>query len=339
MHKAIVLLQKEIRQHPVVPHSTGGSVASGDVFNKKPSHKIAKNGVQFDRPTQKTTVKRHPPSRRTRLRTKSAPKRTIDLKPSTKTIEGLADKQPTRLPKSFPDSSCKYLSSPVPSSMVVSSQNVPSSSSIPLSSVTNTTTGVKVTDCHSNTVTTSSAAAAVNSVLSGSAGATPLVRSTSSAPPPPVHHSTNTDPYYIPSYHHHYPMHNGYPYGPYPVVPYRYSPVPLYVAEVTRRYNEMYGHYQPSYYGSTHYRRPQPYHHYPNTAPVCDTGTQVNSVFYGSEGHKLSGERDQVGNGVMSDKVVKDDLQLDDGFVCKRLAVVKDLVSLLKKKLNGMNTI
>ncbi|XP_065907152.1 uncharacterized protein [Dysidea avara] len=320
--------KKESRHHPIVPHSTGNNVTTtGDQSNKKTSQHTTKNSVQFYQPPR-VASKRHPPSRRTRLRTKSAPKRTTDIKPSSRETTEInsADKQPRKYPKSFPASTSKYLTLPVTSSIAVSVQNTSSTMTIPSTTNTTVSTGVKVGDGCSNTVTVSSAA--VNPVTSSSTGVTPLVRSTSSAPPP-LHHYTNTDPFYIPPYHHHYPVHNGYPYPSYPVVPYRYSPVPVYVAEVTRRYNEMYGHYNPSHYGSTHYRHPQLYHHHIGGATVCDTATQVSSADHEDKRNKLSGEEDKVGNGIMKDEV-------DDSVASttKRLVVVKDLVGLLKKRLN-----
>ena len=64
---------------------------------------------------------------------------------------------------------------------------------------------------------------------------------------------------------------------------------------------------------------------------MCDTATQVSSADHEDKRNKLSGEEDKVGNGIMKDEV-------DDSVASttKRLVVVKDLVGLLKKRLNGM---
>jgi len=318
------VLQKELRHRQTVLHSTGNDVTStGDQSNKKVP---TKNTVQFYQPPRAAS-KRHPPSRRTRLRTKSAPKRTTDIiPPGRETLHvNSADRQPRKYPKSFPDKNSKHLTLPVTSSIPVSVQNTCNAATIPSTTVYN----------HSNTVTVSSTATtAINSVTSSVAGVTPLVRNTASAPPPLHHHYSNADPFYIPPYHHHYPVHNGYPYPSYPIVPYRYSPVPVYVAEVTRRYNDMYGHYNPSHYSSTHYRHPQLYNHHLGRAAVCDTGVQVSSAAHEDKGHKMSGKGEKVGNGILKEVVV--DSEDDVVSVSTKLVVVKDLVGLLKKRLNGM---
>lgn len=147
-------------------------------------------------------------------------------------------------------------------------------------------------------------------------------------------------PYYMPTYQHYPPVHLGYPY---PYHPYRYSPVPVYVADVTRRYNELYGH--PSSIGGSVYNGLQYQQRFVGIPQVCDASTQSSSQVASANG-------DGVGSKVPFEGVKEDTQDVmvvpegktgkeTDEVVTnnKQLVIVRKLVDMLKKKLEGTYSI
>lgn len=160
----------------------------------------------------------------------------------------------------------------------------------------------------------------------------------SSSIPQPLYYPGNsslTQPpsYYLPTYQPHPPVPLGYPY---PYHPYRYSSVPVYVADVTRRYNEMYGHRNSSIngvYSGQPYRQCVP--------QVCDASTQsssqlpsfndndvCNEVLLHHSGGVLAGSAEGKQNGATKET---ENLVTN----ANQLVVVRELVDALKKKLEG----
>ena len=145
-------------------------------------------------------------------------------------------------------------------------------------------------------------------------------------------------PYYLPAYQPHPPVTLAYPY---PYHPYRYSSVPVYVADVTRRYNEMYGPHN----GINGLHSGQQYQQCFNSAPqVCDTSTQLLSQVSSSVRDTACNEvplhhLDDASSGnvpVAEEKTVDADKEKESLVAsAKRLVVVQELVGTLKKKLEG----
>ena len=139
-------------------------------------------------------------------------------------------------------------------------------------------------------------------------------------------------PYYLPTYQPHLPIPLAYPY---PYHPYRYSSVPVYVADVTRRYNEIYGPHN----GINNVYSGQQYQQCFNGVPqVRDTGiqslSQVSSSIRDTAVHV-----DDIGGGdvpVVEGKTGDADKEKESLVAnAKRLVVVRELVDTLKKKLEG----
>ena len=164
--------------------------------------------------------------------------------------------------------------------------------------------------------------------------------SSSSMLPQPLYYPGNSSltqppPYYMPAYQPH-PL--GYPY---PYHPYRYSSVPVYVADVTRRYNEMYGHHGSGIngvYSGQPYRQcfsgaPQASTQSSSQLPSSSGDNVCNKVLLHhagglqacSESVTLAGEKE---NGVEKET---------ENLVtsANQLVVVRELVDALKKKLEG----
>ena len=148
--------------------------------------------------------------------------------------------------------------------------------------------------------------------------------------------------YYMPAYQPHPPLPLSYPY---PYHPYRYSSVPVYVADVTRRYNEMYGNHSSIngiYSG-------QPYRQCFSGVPrVCDASTQSSSQLPSSSGDGVCDKVDHL-NGVQGDSSESVLLAAgrEDGTRretenlatnARQLVTARELVDALKKKLEGRNT-
>lgn len=178
----------------------------------------------------------------------------------------------------------------------------------------------------------------------------PTISSSSSLPQPLYYPSGGNlahhqqPPYYMPAYQHHLPVHLTYPY---PYHPYRYSPVPVYVADVTRRYNEMYGHHSSinGVYNGHQYRQ-----HFGGVPQVCDASTQslpqqpsssagdgVSSkvLLHHSDGAKGGSESMQLSEGKTNNIGKETD---DSAAHTKQLVIVQKLLEVLKKKLEGTYT-
>ena len=149
-------------------------------------------------------------------------------------------------------------------------------------------------------------------------------------------------PYYLPAYQPHPPVPLGYPY---PYHSYRYSSVPVYVADVTRRYNEMYGHHSNNISGVYTGHCGQPYRQCFGGVPqVCDASTQSSSQVPSSGEnvpHVLLHHPDGVGAnsesvllaGGKENGTGKEIENLATN--AKQLVIVRELVDALKKKLEG----
>ena len=164
--------------------------------------------------------------------------------------------------------------------------------------------------------------------------------SSSSIPQPLYYPGSNslTQPpsYYMPAYQPHPPVPLGYPY---PYHPYRYSSVPVYVADVTRRYNEMYGHHSSGINGVY---SGQPYHQCFSGFPqVCDASTQSSSQLPSSSGNDVCNKvlpgGVQAGSVALAGEKENGAEKETENLVtnAKQLVVVRELVDALKKKLEG----
>ena len=150
-----------------------------------------------------------------------------------------------------------------------------------------------------------------------------------------VHHQQL--PYYMPAaYQPHPPVNLQYPH---PYHPYRYSSVPVYVADVTRRYNEMYGGVN-GVYGGQQYRQ-----HFTGVPQVCNASTQMSSDLPSSSGGDGIGSKVHHTDGVKAGsksmliaqgKTNGIEEEVEDVVTgAKQLMVVQGLLNMLKKKLEG----
>lgn len=146
-------------------------------------------------------------------------------------------------------------------------------------------------------------------------------------------------PYYVPAYQPHPQVHLQYPYHPY-----RYSSVPVYVADVTRRYNEMYGHPNgiSGVYGGQHYRQ-----HFSGVPQVCNASAQPSSHLPSSGVGDGAGSKVHLNDGV---KAASEGMLITEGKTngvgkeeeeevatnVKQFAIVQGLLNVLKKRLEGM---